>query len=309
MKTFLRNTAAAALLLAAAACGPAEAEFDVAAHKAEVVEWREGRLSRLLAPNGFLTQVGLYWIENGSYIMGSAADSDILLPETAAPVVGEIRVADGVVHMSVADGVEVRSADGLVTEIVLPADTSGENVMLLHRSIAWSVIERGGKHAIRIRDFEHPWVETFGPLPYFDIDPAWRIEATLHAYAEPREITVNTVIEGFQQYPVAPGTVTFEFGGEEYELEPTLSGDELFFVFGDDTNRDATYGAGRYLYTDMPGEDGKFIIDFNKAYSPPCAFNAFSTCPVASPRNRLPIRVEVGEKYDSALFYAPDGQL
>ena len=179
--------------------------------------------------------------------------------------------------------------------------------MLLHGSIAWSVIERGGKYAIRVRDYEHPWVETFGPLPYYDIDPAWRIEATLHPYAEPREVAVNTVIEGFQQFPVAPGTVTFEIAGEEYELEPTLTGDQLFFVFGDKTNRDATYGAGRYLYTDIPGEDGKFIIDFNKAYSPPCAFNAFSTCPVASPRNRLPLRVEVGEKYDPALFYSPDG--
>ena len=307
MKTFLRNTTAAALLLGATACGPAEAEFDVAAHKVEIMEWREGRLSRLLAPNGFLTQVGLYWIDDGSYIMGSAADSDIVLPETAAPVVGEVRVADGEIHMSVADGVEVHSADGIVTEIGLPADTSGENVMLLHGSIAWSVIERGGKYAIRVRDYEHPWVETFGPLPYYDIDPAWRIEAMLRPYAEPREVAVNTVIEGFQQFPVAPGMVTFEIGGEEYELEPTLSGDQLFFVFGDKTNRDATYGAGRYLYTDIPGEDGKFIIDFNKAYSPPCAFNAFSTCPVASPRNRLPLRVEVGEKYDPALFYSPDG--
>jgi uncharacterized protein (DUF1684 family) len=307
MKTFLRNTAAAALLLGATACGPAEAEIDAAAHMAEIMEWREGRLSRLLAPNGFLTQVGLYWIDDGSYIMGSAADSDIVLPATAAPVVGEIRVADGAIEMSVAEGVEVRSADGFVTEISLPADTSGENVMLLHGSIAWSVIERGGKYAIRVRDYEHPWVETFGPLPYYDIDPAWRIEATLHPYAEPREVAVNTVIEGFQQFPVAPGTVTFEIAGEEFELEPTLTGDQLFFVFGDKTNRDATYGAGRYLYTDIPGEDGKFIIDFNKAYSPPCAFNAFSTCPVASPRNRLPLRVEVGEKYDPALFYSPDG--
>ena len=78
----------------------------------------------------------------------------------------------------------------------------------------------------------------------------------------------------------------------------------MFFVFGDQTNRDETYGAGRYLYADMPGENGYFVLDFNKAYSPPCAFNDFSTCPVASPRNRLPIRIEVGEKYDEALHFS-----
>ena len=299
--------ALAALLCGAAACDPADAELDVAAHEAGVMEWRAGRLERLLSPNGYLTQVGLYWIEDGTYSVGSKAGSDILLPGTAAPVVGEIRVKDGASRMIVADGVDVRSADGVVSEIDLPADTSGENALLLHGSIAWSVIERGGKLAVRVRDYEHPWVETFGPLPYFDIDPDWRLEATMHPYAEPRQITVQTVIEGFEQFPVAPGTVTFDVDGESYKLEPQLVGEQLFFVFGDATNRDATYGAGRYLYTDLPDEDGKVIIDFNKSYSPPCAFNAFSTCPIASPRNRLPLRVEAGEQYDPALFYSPDG--
>jgi uncharacterized protein (DUF1684 family) len=304
----LKNTVAVALLLAAAACGPADAEFDVAAHEAEVMEWRAGRLARLLAPNGFLTQIGLFWIEDGSYSMGSAKSNDIVLPDSAAPQLGRLTVARDGVTMSVEPGVEVFHDERAISDIVLLADTSGTSMVLSHGSIAWGLIERGGKFAIRVRDFEHPWVDTFGPLPYYDIDPAWRVEATLQPYAEPREIAVDTVIEGFQQFPVAPGTVTFEVGGEEYTLEPTLSGDQLFFVFGDITNRDATYGAGRYLYTDIPGEDGKFVIDFNKAYSPPCAFNAFSTCPVASPRNRLPLRVEVGEKYDPALFYSPDGK-
>jgi len=308
MKRMLKNTVAVALLLAAAACGPADAEFDVAAHEAEVMEWRAGRLARLLAPNGFLTQIGLFWIEDGSYSMGSAKSNDIVLPDSAAPQLGRLTVARDGVTMSVEPGVEVFHDERAISDIVLLADTSGTSMVLSHGSIAWGLIERGGKFAIRVRDFEHPWVDTFGPLPYYDIDPAWRVEATLQPYAEPREIAVDTVIEGFQQFPVAPGTVTFEVGGEEYTLEPTLSGDQLFFVFGDITNRDATYGAGRYLYTDIPGEDGKFVIDFNKAYSPPCAFNAFSTCPVASPRNRLPLRVEVGEKYDPALFYSPDGK-
>ncbi|MEJ2299804.1 MAG: DUF1684 domain-containing protein [Woeseiaceae bacterium] len=103
---------------------------------------------------------------------------------------------------------------------------------------------------------------------------------------------------------VAPGLARFEIDGVEYELEPQQSGDLLFFVFGDETNRDETYGAGRYLYAEMPPGEGTFVLDFNKAKSPPCAFNDFSTCPVASPRNRLPVRVEAGEKYDDALHYS-----
>ncbi len=285
------------------ACGSADADIDPAAHEAEVLEWRAGRLARLLAPNGYLTQVGLFWIEDGTYSVGSAADSDIRLPATAAAYVGSLAVTGSGVRMRVEEGVEVLSAEEAVTEIVLPPDTSGEVVMLLHGSIAWSVIERGGKLAVRVRDYEHPWVESFGPLPYYDIDPSLRVQGLLHRYDEPREVAVDTVIEGFQQFPQAPGIVTFEIDGQQFELEPTISGESLFFVFGDETNRDDTYGAGRFVYTDIPGNDGKLVLDFNKSYSPPCAFNDFSTCPVASPRNRLAVRIEAGEKFEDHLHY------
>ncbi len=293
------------LTLAAAACGRAEPDFDFAAYEAEIMDWRAGRLERLLAPTGFLTQVGLFWLDEGRHSVGSAEGSAIRLPATAAPAVGEIFVSGNAVSMTVTDGVTVTHEGQPVSSIDLPADTSGRLVLLEHGSIAWSVIERGGKLAVRVRDYEHPWVKSFGPLPYYDVAPQWRLQATLRPYDKPREIVVNTVIEGFQQYPVAPGVVEFEVEGRQYELEPTLSGDSLFFVFGDATNRGETYGAGRYLYADMPGEDGSLTLDFNRSYSPPCAFNDFSTCPVASPRNRLPFRVEAGEKYDPALFYDP----
>ncbi len=299
----MQCSGALALLLLASGCGPADAEFDEAAYRSGLLEWRAERLARLRAPTGYLTQVGLYWIEDGRYRMGSAPDADIVLPASAAEYVGDLVVSDGEVHMRVADGVEVLWDGQAVGELALPADVTGNQVMVEHGSVAWSIIERGGKLAVRIRDFEHPWIRSFGPIPYFDIDPRWRVHATLRRYEAPRQITVDTVIEGFQQFPVAPGLATFEIDGVAYELEPQLSGDQLFFVFGDDTNRDDTYGAGRYLYADLPGDDGSFILDFNKATSPPCAFNDFSTCPVASPRNRLPVRVEAGEKYDEALHY------
>ncbi len=299
-------TSAIALLLIAAACGRAEPPFDAAAHEAEVLEWRKGRLERLLQPTGYLTQVGLYWIAEGTYTIGAGKDNDIVLPATAEQRVGELRVGANEIRLVVESGVEVVGADGPVSELVMPPDTSGENIMAAHGSIAWSVIERGGKLAVRVRDFEHPWIKTFGPLPYYDIDPKWRVIATLQPYDEPRVITVNTVIEGFQQNPTSPGTVTFTVDGVEYELEAQSSGENLFFVFGDETNRGETYGAGRYLYTDAPGEDGRFVLDFNRSYSPPCAFNDFSTCPVASPRNRLATRVEAGERYNPALHYSAD---
>ena len=271
----------------------------------EVLAWREERLAKLKAPGGYLNQIGLYWLRPGRYSLGADRDNDIVLPDTAAPLVGHFAVSDSSVGMTVADGVKVvlRNA-GPVSEIDMASDLSDEPTVLDHGSLSWMLIDRAGRLGIRLRDYAHPFVETFGPLPYYEVDPALKVVATLERYPEARIANVATVIEGLPYNPLSPGIVSFDIDGASYELEAYISGDELFFVFGDLTNRDETYGAGRFLYAPMPGDDGKTILDFNKAYSPPCAFNDFSTCPVASPRNRLQVRVEAGEKYDPALHYS-----
>ncbi len=286
--------------------GQADTALDEEAYVAGIMEWRAGRLERLVAPTGYLNQTGLFWLKEGTYSFGSAATNDLVFPGDGAPRIGTLDVGEQGIVMTVESGVDARS-EGQPVESILIADDRSENpVMITHGSLAWTVVEREGRFAVRLRDFEHPFVSTFGPLPYYEIDPELRLRATLHRYEEPRTANVGTVIEGLGYHPQTPGVVRFEIDGQTYELEAYASGDNLFFVFGDATNRDDTYGAGRFLYADVPGDDGVTVMDFNKAYSPPCAFNDFSTCPVASPRNRLPIRVEAGEKYDSALHYSAD---
>ena len=286
--------------------GQAGPTFEPAVHIEEVLEWRVGRLERLKAPTGYLNQVGLFWLEEGAHSFGSAAANDVVFPGSGAPQIGVFEVdADGI-RMSVVPGVDVRSEAQPVSRILLADDKTENPVMVTHGSLAWTVIERAGRRAVRVRDFEHPFVADFGPLPYYDIDSSLRVSATLQRYDEPKIANVGTVIEGLPYEPTTPGTVSFEIDGQSFELEAYESGEQLFFVFGDATNRDDTYGAGRFLYAAAPGDDGATVLDFNKAYSPPCAFNDFSTCPIASPRNRLPIRIEAGEKYDPALHYSPE---
>lgn len=292
--------------MALASCGQAEPVFDAEAYEQEVMEWRAGRLQRLKDPQGYLNQVGLYWLEKGSYSVGSDSGNEIRLPDTAAPLVGVFEVGDGGVWMTAANGVDVYSDDQPVQRILIADDTTDAPVQITHRSLAWTVVKRDDRFAVRVRDFEHPFVATFGPLPYFPVDPSLRVPATLHRYDEPRIANVETVIEGLGYHPESPGTVSFAVDGQTFELEAYTSGDKLFFVFGDKTNRDDTYGAGRFLYAEAPDDDDRTVLDFNLSYSPPCAFNDFSTCPVASPRNRLPIRIEAGEKYDEALHYSAD---
>jgi len=295
----------AGLLMSLPSCGGQSApSLDIAAHKQEVMDWRATRLANLVAPMGYLTQTGLFWLEEGSYRFGSDNDNDVVFPGPGAAVIGEFVVDAAGITMRVASDIDVRVEGRPVTEILMSDDTTGSPVLATHRSLAWSVVKRDDRFAVRLRDFEHPFVKTFGPLPYFEIDPDLSVRATLRRYDEPRVVNVDTVIEGLGYHPTSPGVLAFEISGKQYDLEAYDAGDQLFFVFGDATNRDDTYGAGRFLYAPMPGEGDVTQLDFNKAYSPPCAFNDFSTCPVASPRNRLPIRIEAGEKYDKSLHYS-----
>jgi len=101
---------------------------------------------------------------------------------------------------------------------------------------------------------------------------------------------------GPPQRVLVPGRARFTFDGRELALEPTLEADGVLqFVFKDATAPRETYGGGRFLAA-RPPVSGRVVLDFNRAYNPPCAFTEFATCPLAQPENVLPVRIEAGEK-------------
>ena len=299
----VRNACALVLVaLLGAACSSAADDSERAALEAGVLEWRESRRASLLAPTGFLTLAGLFWLDEKTTTFGSAPDNDLVFPPGADKHIGRFRLtAEGVVMEPRADAA-VFLNDEPVGEMLIADDTTENPVMITHGSLAWTVIKRDGRYAVRLRDFDHAALESFPPLEYFPLDPSWRVEGMLERYAEPKRVAASTVIEGLGWNPESPGVAVFEKDGETYRLEAYTSGERLFFVFGDRTNGRETYPAGRFLYTAAPGEDGRIVLDFNRAYSPPCAFNDFSTCPVASPRNRLPIRIPAGELFNRDAY-------
>ncbi len=115
--------------------------------------------------------------------------------------------------------------------------------------------------------------------------------------AQPTKIPILNIL-GQTEPMESPGYVAFQLNGQELRLRPVFeepNARQLFFIFRDQTSAKETYGAGRFFYTDLP-KDGKVVLDFNKAYNPPCAFTPYATCPLPPSENRLPIRVEAGEK-------------
>lgn len=260
--------------------------------------WKEDRLKFLKSEGGYLSLAGLYWLKEGKNRFGSDAENDLVFPGEAAPFIGTFNLHGDEVRLSMDPDFDMRPHDQQIQQLLVAGDAVQEPVIVRFGRYAWSVINRDGKFAIRLRDFESPALLNFPAIDYFPVSAEHRVTAALHRYEEPRVIRVDTVIEGLNYNPWSPGIVEFEIGGQTFSLEAYDAGEDLFFVFGDQTSGRQTYPAGRFLYAPKPGTDGVLELDFNKAHSPPCAYNDFATCPIASPRNRMAIQITAGERYD-----------
>jgi uncharacterized protein (DUF1684 family) len=263
-------------------------------------DWKAERLAFLRGESGYLNLAGLFWLKEGQNTFGGSLSNDLVFPAITETSLGTFTLDNGRVTMSVNDQYDVWIAGQVVASAVMSDDTTPDPTTARYGSLNWTIIRRDDQFAVRLRDIENPALVSFQPIDYYPADKAYRLKAMLRPYPERRIIRVDTVIAGLDYNPWSPGIVRFELGGESYELEAYDAGDQLFFVFGDKTNGKETYPAGRFLYVRKPGSDGEVTLDFNTAHNPPCAYNDFATCPVASPRNRLPVLIPVGEKYDSA---------
>jgi uncharacterized protein (DUF1684 family) len=230
--------------------------------------------------------------------VGSAAGAEVPLPPTAPPLVAEIERRGDRLTVHPHPGVELRVGDQpVVGPRPLVSDLAGEPTEVRHGSFLFYVIQRGDRWAVRVKDSESPLRTGFGGLEYFPLRADWRVEARLERAPAGATIPVPNILGNVDDSP-SQGAVVFERDGEQVRLAAIDEGDgRLFLVFGDATNGKTTYGGGRFVYADPPppGSD-RVVVDFNKAYNPPCVFTPYSTCPLPPPGNRLTGSVEAGEK-------------
>lgn len=266
-------------------------------HPAEVKIWRSERLDRLKAEGGWLSLVGLHWLKDGDNSIGSAKGSDVLIASAPAKL-GTATLAGGQVTFTLEPGaIAVVGTSDRNKNAVLRDDRNENPTKVAFGTTSFYVIDRDGKKGLRVKDTEAPTRKNFLGLDYFEIAEKWRVEAKWEAFDPPRTLDVPTVMGTVEKYKV-PGKAVFERGGKTYEVQPVLEtadARQLFLIFADKTTGKETYGAGRFLYADMPA-NGKIVLDFNKAYNPPCAFTPYATCPLAPPENRVKLRIDAGEK-------------
>jgi len=247
-------------------------------YEQSIDRWHEGRIMGLKNEYGWLSLIALEWMNEGENIVAG---------------IGTISMINDSLRMKLNTGLRVMLNEKEFISGSIEADT--ERIIVGSKAIA--IISRGGKYAVRVWDSETPARKNFTGIHRYPVDARWKITAQWILYDVPKKVKIPTVIPDLIQDGIVPGVAVFSIDGKECRLEPTIEegSDELFFVFGDKTNGRESYGAGRFLYTGV-SKDGTIILDFNKAYNPPCVFTDFATCPVPTPENRLKVRIEAGEK-------------
>ncbi|ATB50779.1 DUF1684 domain-containing protein [Corallococcus macrosporus] len=257
--------------------------------------WHEQRIQRLQAEDGWLTLVGLFWLKEGEQTAGSAPENDLDFPEGTPAKLGTFTRQGTTARFQPAPGVTLTRDGQPFTGGALQSDAQGAPDVLKLGTVSFQLILRGDKLGVRVRDSSAPARKQFHGIPTYQASPAWRVEARFEPAQTPRMVSVPNVLGTLEEMK-APGTLVFTMNGKEHRLTPVEDGaDGLFIIFADETNRDATYGAGRFLSAEKP-KDGRVVLDFNRAYNPPCAFTKFATCPLPPRQNRLATRVEAGEK-------------
>lgn len=294
-------------LVAAFACAREWREappLDDAAHRSEIDAFREQRRAELTGPTGWLALVALGALPEGASAFGADTSLPVRLPPGRGPALAGrlVRTGDRV-WLEPAAGVRFLRVDSVAgnppvagpLDLRPDADSAGPTDLLLGPL-------RLRIHAVQGRAWLRGWDEeaaarrSFTGVPAFPVEQRWRLAARFERVRVPRHHRVADVTGGEMEFEV-PGELVFRVEGREYRLlafdEP--SEHDLWVLFGDSTNARTTYGAGRYIHVPLPDAAGWTVLDFNRAYNPPCAFNGFATCPLPPRENRLALAVTAGE--------------
>jgi uncharacterized protein (DUF1684 family) len=251
--------------------------------ESETAAFHASRLKELSAPNGWLTLVGLLWLEEGESTVGSAADNVVRTPPDWPAHLGVFSRQGKVVRFQPPSG-PVQKVD------LSKGDASPFSV----ERFSCQLIVRDDRVGLRLKDPEAEARRSFHGIPTYPPSEKWRVMGHLEPAPAGATLEVQNVLGQVDPKP-CPGRVAFEVGGTMYRLSPIVEDDgSWFFVFGDRTNRETTYGAGRFLTT-PPARNGRLLLDFNQAVNPPCAFSTYATCPIPPKGNRLDLAVEAGE--------------
>jgi uncharacterized protein len=207
--------------------------------------------------------------------------------------IGTVVVATGLPPLlDPAPGVRI---EGRPVTAPIELDADGTQALELDGRL-YQLGRRRDRIIVRVRDPQAAALRDFRGIPTYDIDLAYRVEVRFEPIDPPRLDLVGTTDGGEDQLPCV-GLARFVLAGTEQALGIYQeSGGRLVVPFKDASNLDETYGGGRMLYVERPARGSRWVLDFNLAFNPPCAFNDLVACPLPPAGNRLTVAVRAGER-------------
>jgi uncharacterized protein len=259
-----------------------------------IAKWRQEVDNNLRRENGWLALAGLFWLRKGINIVGSSPESDIRLPKRAPARLGTFAFDGNQVMLTVEASLPVEVNGVETTSALLDTDEEDVPSFITFSDMRMVVVRRSKGVGIRLWDNAHEERRTFPSREWYPVEESFRVPAVYTHYETPKIVKMPDILGAILDEPMQ-GFVSFEMDGRNHELMvEELPDRRLFIQFMDLTNNHKTYPSGRYHYTD-PHENGQVFIDFNKAYSPPCAFTKFATCTFPPQENHLDVAIEAGE--------------
>jgi hypothetical protein len=259
-----------------------------------ILKWRQEVDNNLRRENGWLALAGLFWLRKGTNVIGSGPESDIRLPRRALSRLGTFEFDGNNVTLNVEADVLVEVNGVATTSALLDADQEDVPSFINFNDMRMVVVRRSKGIGIRVWDNGREERLTFAPREWYPVKEEFRVPAIYTRYETPRVVKMPDILGAILDEPMQ-GYVSFQLNGKTHELiVEELPDRRLFVQFMDLTNGNPTYPSGRYHYTDAH-DNGRVFIDFNKAYSPPCAFTEFATCTFPPQENRLDVAIEAGE--------------
>lgn len=277
-------------------CVGSFAQSDKKIYAAEINTWDEKRVQSLKAAEGWVNLAGLFWLKKGENRFGSDPSNEIVFNTKPFPaLLGTFMLDEQEVKWITASGEAVFHGRNKVDQASIFSTASDSVTQLSFQTFRWTIIKREDLVGVRFRDLAHPNLEKLKKIERYKADLQWKIAATIEPPLVPFVGIRNVLGQTTQQR--SAGKVVFNLNGKTYKLDAIDEGTpNLFVIFADETNAVETYPTGRFVYIPRPDAQGKTVIDFNKAYNPPCAFSPHATCPIPPPQNLLPIAIKAGEK-------------
>jgi len=269
-----------------AAATPASA--DETAWRQELAAWRAQRENQVSAPDGWLTLVGLEWLQPGFNSFGAAADNKIQVHAQAPDHIGLLTVSGR--QASIKSASAKRTPGAPIIQLLAPAggfppdltvdggparegqltSTEAKSPIIAWHGLTLAVLLRGDRFALRIKDTDAPARTAFHGLNWYAPDPRFRVTARWIPFDPPRIEKIPTGLGSTLDLP-APGIAEFTLEGKTLRLEPVIEDREV----------------------DQPGT---LTLDFNRLENPACAYTPYANCPQPPEQNRLPVALEAGEQ-------------